>query len=70
VAVLGRRGVGAAVRQVARRYALETGRDTYVFSGSSPGAAAFGVRALRREHGSWQSGHWASAEGLRGGAGT
>jgi L-arabinokinase len=40
VAVLGRRG--ASIRQVAEAYASDTGLPPRIFSGSSPGAAAFG----------------------------
>src|SRR5207248_330892 len=43
VAVLGRRGADDAVARVAATYAAETGRPARVFSGSSPGAAAFGI---------------------------
>jgi L-arabinokinase len=42
VAVLGSRDAGDAVRKIAERYANETGRDPYVFGGSSPGSASFG----------------------------
>jgi L-arabinokinase len=38
VAILGRRDAGGAIREIADRYAEETGRPPYVFSGSSPGA--------------------------------
>jgi galactokinase len=69
VAVLGRRGAGTAVEQIARRYVLETGRSAYVFSGSSPGAAAFGVRSLWRATSGWQSRPWGADEGLRDGVG-
>jgi L-arabinokinase len=48
VAVLGRASAGGAVREVADRYARETGRAPQLFSGSSPGAAAFGLRRLER----------------------
>ena len=48
VAVLGRREAGEAVAEVARRYAEETGRAPHVFSGSSPGSAAFGHVRVRR----------------------
>lgn len=47
VAVLGRRDAGGGVSAVAERYAGELGRDVTVFSGSSPGAAAFGHLRLR-----------------------
>ena len=46
VAVLADSGSGAAVRAVARRYTEETGRDAYVFEGSSPGAARVGAIRL------------------------
>lgn len=49
VAVLGRRDAGPAVTETADRYARETGRTPLVFSGSSPGAAAFGHLCLRLE---------------------
>jgi galactokinase len=42
VAVIGRREVGDAMANVVNRYAEETGYRPYVFSGSSPGSAAFG----------------------------
>jgi L-arabinokinase len=41
VAVLAREDAGDAVSRIAERYAAETGRPAAVFSGSSPGAAAF-----------------------------
>ena len=46
VAILGRRGAGVRVREIAERYEKETGRETRIFSGSSPGAARFGFRVL------------------------
>jgi galactokinase len=46
VAVLAAADAGDAVRAVARRYAKETGRDAYVFEGSSPGAARIGAFRL------------------------
>jgi L-arabinokinase len=46
VALLGDDGSGDAVRAVARRYSEETGRDAYVFEGSSPGAARIGAIRL------------------------
>ena len=46
VAVLGRHDAGAAVERIAARYAEETGHRPYLFSGSSPGAAAFGTRTV------------------------
>jgi L-arabinokinase len=47
VAVLGRKGAGAAVASVARAYTAETGRQPVIFSGSSPGAAALGCLQVR-----------------------
>jgi L-arabinokinase len=38
VAVLARRDAEGSIREIARRYGRETGREPYVFSGSSPGA--------------------------------
>jgi hypothetical protein len=35
------------VSEIARRYSDETGRAVRVFDGSSPGAAAVGVREMR-----------------------
>ena len=40
----GRRG--SAVAEIARRYHEQTGREPYVFAGSSPGACGFGVRDM------------------------
>jgi L-arabinokinase len=37
-----------AVRDIAARYAVETGHTPYVFSGSSPGAASFGFLRVQR----------------------
>ncbi|MCM3906340.1 MAG: hypothetical protein ND866_32030 [Pyrinomonadaceae bacterium] len=48
VAVLGRRDAGTAVDEVARSFAERTGHQPYIFSGSSPGSAAFGHLILRR----------------------
>jgi galactokinase len=48
VAVLGRADAQATVMQIAERYASETGRAPQVFSGSSPGAAAFGHLRLKQ----------------------
>ena len=42
VAVLGDETSRAAIERVVARYAQETGHQPYVFSGSSPGALAFG----------------------------
>ncbi len=49
VAVLGRRGAGGAIRSIAEEYERLTGYRPYVFSGSSPGAAAFGHLKLLAE---------------------
>lgn len=46
VAVLARRGSAEAVQAVADEYARRTGHRPYIFSGSSPGAARFGVLRL------------------------
>ena len=48
VAVLGRADADEAVAEGARRYAAETGHAPYVFTGSSPGAAAFGTMKISR----------------------
>ncbi len=48
VAVLGGRDAGAAIEEVADRYAQETGHRPYVFARSSPGGAAFGHLILRK----------------------
>jgi L-arabinokinase len=42
VAVLGDRNAESAVKKVAERYAALMGHEPYIFSGSSPGSAAFG----------------------------
>ncbi|MCI0488844.1 MAG: GHMP kinase [Blastocatellia bacterium] len=47
VAVLGRSDAGASIADVADRYAEETGYRPYIFSGSSPGSAAFGYIKLK-----------------------
>jgi galactokinase len=49
VAVLGRSDAEAIVMNIAERYAGETGRAPHIFSGSSPGAAAFGHLRLKRD---------------------
>lgn len=46
VAILGRADAGEAVAEIAHEYRKRTGRDPYVFAGSSPGACAFGVRRV------------------------
>ncbi len=48
VAILSRRDASAAVARVAEKYASETGYQPYIFSGSSPGSAAFGHLKLTR----------------------
>lgn len=48
VAVLGRADAQATVLDIAERYATETGRTPQIFSGSSPGAAAFAHLGLKR----------------------
>lgn len=48
VAVLGRRDAGATVAEVARKFAEKTGHNPHIFSGSSPGSAAFGHLVVRR----------------------
>jgi galactokinase len=48
VAVLGRRDAGSVVAEVARSFAERTGYTPYIFSGSSPGSAAFGHLIVRR----------------------
>src|ERR1051326_71063 len=51
VAVLGRRGAGEAVCQVAARYREQTGYEPAIISGSSPGANAFGHLKVARDGG-------------------
>ena len=46
VAILGKPDASAAIDRVAGRYAEITGHRPHKFSGSSPGAAAFGSRSL------------------------
>jgi L-arabinokinase len=48
VAVLGRADAQSTVMEIAERYAGETAHAPQVFSGSSPGAAAFGHLRLKR----------------------
>jgi len=48
VAILADSGAGDTVRGIARRYSEETGRDAYVFEGSSPGAARVGAIRIDR----------------------
>jgi galactokinase len=47
VAVLGRHDARAAVIDVANSYAQLTGYQPYIFSGSSPGSAAFGIHRFK-----------------------
>lgn len=54
VAVLGSSTASPAVAAVARQYARETGHEPYIFSGSSPGAAEFGMARLERADGRWR----------------
>jgi galactokinase len=54
VAVLGSRSAGESVAAIARQYARETGHSPHLFSGSSPGAAEFGVARLERGDGGWR----------------
>lgn len=46
VAFLADASAGAVIRDMAAHYAAETGRDAYVFEGSSPGAARVGTERL------------------------
>jgi galactokinase len=46
VAILADASAGETVRTIARDYAAETGRDAYVFQGTSPGAARVGAIRL------------------------
>jgi L-arabinokinase len=46
VAVLAAAGADEAIERVAKEYAKRTGRETTIFFGSSPGAAAFGTYRL------------------------
>jgi galactokinase len=54
VAVLGASSAEATLLAVAAQYARETGRAPHVFSGSSPGAAEFGVREVHHRDGHWR----------------
>lgn len=47
VAVLGRKESNSEIQQIARQYEKHTGHRPHIFSGSSLGAAAFGVLRLR-----------------------
>ena len=46
VAVLGKKGAAAEIRKIAEDYESRTNYRPYIFSGSSPGAAAFGFLKL------------------------
>jgi galactokinase len=46
VAVLGSRNAEDTVNEVADSFAVSTGHEPYIFSGSSPGSAAFGIHRL------------------------
>jgi len=46
VAILGRPDAETKVRSLAEAYGLDTGRRPYLFQGSSPGAAQFGILRL------------------------
>ena len=48
VAVLGDQTSHAAIERVVARYAMETGHQPYIFTGSSSGSLAFGHLRLRR----------------------
>jgi len=47
VAVLGDQRSHAAIERVVARYAMETGHQPYIFTGSSSGSLAFGHLRLR-----------------------
>jgi L-arabinokinase len=47
VAVLGRHDSEKTVREIAAKYASETGRQPHLFTGSSPGAGSFGHIVLK-----------------------
>lgn len=53
VAVLGRRGAGAAVAKVAARYREQTGYEPMIISGSSSGASVFGHLTCRLVQARW-----------------
>jgi L-arabinokinase len=48
VAILGTMDASDAVRNIAAQYTAETGRDAYIFNGSSPGAAHTGAIRIDR----------------------
>lgn len=47
VVVLGRSGAGEAVRAIAKQYRQDSGREPYVFDGSSPGACEAEIAVVR-----------------------
>jgi galactokinase len=56
VAVLGRDTARPAIDRVLQLYARESGGEPYLFSGSSPGAAQFGVRQAKFMASAWKVG--------------
>jgi L-arabinokinase len=48
VAILGSRNAAGSVAEVADSFAELTGERPYIFSGSSPGSAAFGIHRLHK----------------------
>jgi L-arabinokinase len=54
VAVLGATEAAQTLDAIVQRYAEETGHSPHVFSGSSPGAAEFGIARLARAGGRWR----------------
>lgn len=54
VAVLGRVAAERAIAEIITEYASETGHTPYLFRGSSPGAAAFGVARVSWREASWR----------------
>ena len=60
VAVLGASTAAASVAAVALAYARESGHSPHLFSGSSPGAAQFGLARLVRAEGRWRVVHSAA----------
>jgi L-arabinokinase len=63
VAVLGARDAEPVVRSLARKYARETKFSAQVFSGSSSGAAEFGIARLVQDKGSFRLRRGAPASG-------
>jgi L-arabinokinase len=54
VAVLGKPTAEPVLRAVMQTYAQETGQRPYLFWGSSPGAAEFGIAEVQWESGAWR----------------